>query len=131
MLVQERIIISIIALAAIIVDPAFAFSMSKSRPCHIAARHFTTSTKTICAPVNLHPDQASELEAAATELMKSQQAKEEDSDNNDDENAKEERIDDTNKHTSSPLSAASSAAQPAKKWWSTTFASMRRRSGSN
>lgn len=133
MLPKVRTITSIIAIIAIIVEPTAGFSMSSSN------RYNALSSRFECTQLNLHPDQASELvEAAATELLKSQAENDESeapsssvapkSADDDDKDL----IDDTNKHASNPLSAASSMSQPARfsvnvKWWSTTFSSIRRR----
>lgn len=78
--------------------------------------------------LNLHPDQASELEAAATELLKSHHNLNGDNDNT--------VNDDTNKPRSFTLSVASSSTSSSntssqkKKWWSATFSSFVRRHGS-
>jgi hypothetical protein len=103
------------------VDPTIAFTAT-SQP-HSSSyqvgliNSFNSITPT---HLNLHPDQASELEAAASELLKNQQAEKHDE-------TEEKIIDDTNNHDSSTLSASSSLSQPTRKWWSTSFSSFVRR----
>jgi hypothetical protein len=126
--IQNSVFVSVIAIhAASMVDPAIAFTAS-THSC--PTRHFGShASQTRCPPstttLRLHPDQALELEAAATELLKVQVENGEDAGT-----AMEELIDDTNNTPSSSMSAASSSAsQPARQWWSSTFFSVVRRHG--
>lgn len=126
--IKEFAFTSIFALHAA-VDPAMAFTAT-THAC--PTRHFGSYTGTTTSSssrgsmsiLNLHPDQALELEAAASELLKVSEENE--------GNEKEEKlIDDTNnKRSSSPLSASSSStSQPERKWWSMQFFSVVRRQG--
>lgn len=77
--------------------------------------------------LNLHPDQALELEQAASEMLKSSfQVEDEPVEHQ--ETISGEKIDDTkNSLNSSHLSAAStSSPKPVRQWWSTTFTFVRR-----
>lgn len=106
----------------LMVDPTIAFT-STPRPHFSSCQVGLINSLNGIAPthLNLHPDQASELEAAASELLKNQQAEK------NDETSEEKIIDDTNNHDSSTLSASSSLSQPTRKWWSTSFSSFVRR----
>lgn len=115
---KSSVIVSIFTLHAL-VDPVIAFS-----PC--PTRNF--GSHTFPTHLNLHPDQAPELEAAATEFMKTQSENTEDTGTSSD-HTEQDLIDDTNNNSSSPLSATSSSIKPARKWWSTSFSSFVRRHG--
>eukprot|EP00558_Chaetoceros_sp_UNC1202_P003263 CAMPEP_0197244352 /NCGR_PEP_ID=MMETSP1429-20130617/9500_1 /TAXON_ID=49237 /ORGANISM="Chaetoceros sp., Strain UNC1202" /LENGTH=124 /DNA_ID=CAMNT_0042704699 /DNA_START=18 /DNA_END=392 /DNA_ORIENTATION=+ len=113
--------LSFISFMALVLSVTQAFS-----PCSPEARStfarstvpstFQKQSHPSYQPLNLHPDQAKELEAAASEIFF--QA-----------SPLEEGHQDTVSHgnaQSSPLSAASSssAGKPSQKWWSKTFVNL-------
>mmetsp|Transcript_491 Transcript_491/g.685 ORF Transcript_491/g.685 Transcript_491/m.685 type:complete len:136 (+) Transcript_491:287-694(+) len=131
--VQKFILVPVLTSVAL-VDPAFAFTASTNnailtRPCFISAS--LSSPQNDPSHLFLHPDQAAELEAAATELLKGPS---EDSEEFEipGHHENKEMYDDTKQQNSgkSPLSAASASSFAVKQpdqWWSKTFTSLVRR----
>lgn len=116
------------------VEPTKAFMANSHTSPYLSsyqAGPLTNVNKITPSYLNLHPDQASELEAAASELLKTQEADSNEVTRQETVVVEERIIDDTNNHDSSPLSAASSSSssQPIQKWWSTSFSSFVRRHG--
>lgn len=111
------------------VEPSKAFiaSTTHPNPSSQLTGFLSSADRIRSSHLNLHPDQASELEAAASELLKSQQAENNEATRTRQEPLEEKIIDDTNNNDSSRLSASSSLSQPTRKWWSTSFSSFVRR----